>query len=420
MSFLDKLRSRIFGPPATGAGAPSDPRSHFMSEVEGILRSMPSVGTIKPDPGRFAFELRNAGKDHTFFLENIFSEMREVPPEKRAERIRAIVASVGAQENNVSWDEVQERLVPLVRPCTLFMGAVSDPTKLPIARPFAPFLVETVGIDSEQTTQYVSPATVQSWDVPVEKVFDVARANAAASFGEGDVASYDETAGYPIWHVARDDSYESSRLLLPGWLASFRSKVAGRPVAIVPERSKLIVGGDGDERCLRRLIETAVREYGSSPRAISPALYTVVDDTDQVVPLLLHGHALAHDVGVGHVQLAAAEYDKQRSTLQEQVGDDVFVANYVGLRQVDGTPIGMTTWSEDVPTLLPVADRIAFVIGPTQPNPEVFNVWWDDVARLAGAFLERDPSLNPPRCRTVGWPDRETIAKLRAASSGAS
>jgi hypothetical protein len=42
----------------------------------------------------------------------------------------------------------------------------------------------------------------------------------------------DEDAPYATWLVSSNDMYESSRLLLPGWLASFGGKVSGRPVAI--------------------------------------------------------------------------------------------------------------------------------------------------------------------------------------------
>src|SRR6185369_15379006 len=104
---------------------------------------------------------------------------------------------------------------------------------------------------------------------------------------------YDDRVDYPLWHVARDDSYESSRLLLPAWLASFAGKVKGKPVAVVPHRSCVVVGGDGDHACLRRLIEFARREYEASPRAISPALYTV-DAGGALAPLVLPGdHPLA-------------------------------------------------------------------------------------------------------------------------------
>ncbi len=138
----------MFGPSKAIADAPPDPKTAFMKEVEAILRSMPSVRLIKPDPGRSAFEVHMGDKEHTFFLENIFVEMRELSPEERAHRIRAIASTFAAEDSSaIPWEEVQPRLVPLLRASTIFTSVVADPTKRPIVRPFAPFLIETVGVD---------------------------------------------------------------------------------------------------------------------------------------------------------------------------------------------------------------------------------------------------------------------------------
>lgn len=74
-------------------------------------------------------------------------------------------------------------------------------------------------------------------------------------------------------HVARDDSYEPCRLLVPGWLASFEDKINGSPIAIVPYRSLLIAGRYRDERCLQRLIDSAEGEFEASPGRIALARY---------------------------------------------------------------------------------------------------------------------------------------------------
>src|SRR5207248_5392300 len=93
--------------------------------------------------------------------------------------------------------------------------------------------------------------------------------------------------------------------------AGFANRVAGRPVAIVPSRSRLLVGGDGNEACLRALVESAQREFMAAPRSISPALYTV-DDRDAVVPLVLPaGSALAAEVALGHVSFRSEEHTSE-------------------------------------------------------------------------------------------------------------
>jgi hypothetical protein len=416
MSFWSGVR-RFFGMGSSSESAPSKPEDHFALAMMEVVRAIPGVTSVRRSDTDFALELTTAQGNQTFFLGNMFAETREVSPDERAERVRRFVSALVAPESDLGWEQAIERLVPLLRASTIFTGVTGGAEgPVPIARPFAPFLIETVGIDSDASFQIVTSGDVERWEVSIEQVFAAAHGVAASAFQDEDVAPYDPSAPYPIWCVARDDSYESSRLLLPGWLASFEGRVKGRPVAIVPDRSKLIVGGDGDEACLKRLVETARREHQASHRSISPALYTV-GPAGNVVPLTLPpNHPLAKEVTLGHLQLALAEYGAQQKPLQDKVGGDTFVATFKGVERPDGTLTSLSTWSENVATLLPKTEEIVFVLGPGSNAPVVFGVPWTVVERIAGDHLVREPDLDPPRWRTR-WPDADTVAKLRAAAT---
>jgi hypothetical protein len=178
------------------------------------------------------------------------------------------------------------------------------------------------------------------------------------------------------------------------------------------------VGGDGDERCLRRLIESAKSEFLASPRRISPALYTI-DDVGKVVPLVLPvGHLLADEVAVGHVMMATSEYDAQRPQLQEQVGEEIFVASYKGLRADDGSVVSYTTWTKGIPSLLPLTDHVALVFDPKAEKGGFFRVTWQVLLEIAGDCLALEPDVDPPRWRTTPWPEEAVLARLRAAAIG--
>jgi hypothetical protein len=419
MGLWTKLRRLV-----AGGAASADPRTTaqelFAAEVETRMRKIPSVTSVRRKPGDFALVVFREGQAHTAFLGNVFAETRDLSPDERAHRLDRFVSSIAEWSGgDVDWEGAKEKLVPVVRASTAFISVGDDCTRSPfLARPFQPFLLETVAIDAENSFQYVTPGLVEKWGVDTDAVFAAAYRTAACHFDTRDIESYDPGAPYPIWHVARDDDYESSRLMLPGWLASFAGRVIGRPVAIIPERSKLIVGGDGDETCLRRLVETARREYEASTRAISTALYTV-DGAGTVVPLAMPpGHSLANEVALNHVLLANAEYEAQQKPLQARMGDDVFVSSYRGLRRSDGSITSITTWSEGVESLLPKAQEIAFVVDPTGKS-EVFQVPWALVERIAASYLVREPDLEPPRWRTRGWPDRAMLAQLRESASSA-
>jgi hypothetical protein len=387
----------------------------FTSEVEAALAALPTVTSVSRGPDFSLSVTTTGGQTPTMFLGNIFLETRDLGAAERRERIRRFVAVLQeTPEDAPPWTAVGDRLVPVLRAATFDQRVFDDPTARPIRRRFVPFLVEGVGIDSENSFQFINQATVAGWNVGADAVFEAARANARRCFDGSDVERHHADGPAPLWHVARDDSYESSRLLVSGWLASFTGKVVGRPVAIAPSRSKLVVGGDGDERCLRQLIDSARREYEASPRSISPGLYTV-DQAGAVVPLVLPPqHSLADEVALGHLTLAVSEYKTQQDDLQARLGEQVFVASCTGIRRNDGGVFSYTTWAKDVDALLPRAEQIAF--GESAGADAAFWVPWDAALAIVGDCLCLEPGHDPPRWRTGRWPDPATIAKLKAAA----
>jgi hypothetical protein len=316
----------------------------------------------------------------------------------------------------LSWDEVRPKLAPLLRTPSLFAPlAQLGSDKRPLARPFAPHLIECIGIDSDDGIAYASADQIGKWGVSADEAFAVAASNGAAYFTD-DVQPYDREAPYPIWHVARTDSYESSRLLVPGWLASFAGKVRGRPVAIVPSRGLLVVGGDGDDRCLQRLAATAKAEFQSAARRTSPALYTV-DDAGKVVPLVLPaGHPRAGEVALGHVMMAMSEYEEQREPLQKRLGDDVFVASYKAVQLEAGGILTYAVWSRGSVSLLPEVGEVALLVDPGVEGSEILRVPWGKLVELAGDCLTKEDGVEPPRWRATGWPDDGAMKLLREAA----
>jgi hypothetical protein len=409
--------SKLFGS-KDSQNAPASPKDVFAAEVEAILRSA-GVTDASYDREAFAFKVGPDESDWTLYLDNLFVETREVSPEARAERILSLVRDVSkGHDEATDWEDVRDRLVPVLRPCTNFIQAGFGPGKTFHGRAFAPFLLECLVVDSYSSLAYVGRDMSDEWERPLDELYETARANLAShATADVDVELFDKDAPYRLWRVSRNDSYETSRLLLPGWLASFASRVDGRPVAIAPERATLIVGGDGSTDCLRRLLDIAQRECKASPRSISPALYSV-DSSGAVVPLELPAdHPLRHDVELGHMSLAATEYETQKELLDKELGEDVFVATFAAVKNKDGSYMSYCTWAKDVPSLLPRTQQIALGDPKAQKSSKPLMAAWDDVLEGVGDCLVQEPGMNPPRWRTTRWPDESVLAALRAASA---
>jgi hypothetical protein len=412
-------RAMTFFPPPRRART-GDPRALFAAEAEAALCEALPDAKIRFVPESFSLAIDLAGDVLTFFLENSFVETREMPPDARRARVVAATLSSVCARGAERWEDVAPRLVPVLRPTSTFVTLPAEPLKLhPLARrPFAPFLVACLAVDDPATIRYLRVDQLEAWGASLDDAFAIATANLALRDTQHGVEPYDRDAAYPIFHVAVRDSYESSRLLLPGWLSAFASRVRGRPIAIVPERGQLIVTGDGDPRALERLLVTAEREFFASQRSVSAAVYTV-DDAGNVVPYVApHGHPLRAATQEAHYKFGIDQYRRQKAALDEsnaKTGENTFVATYIAVDggSAGGEPFSFAAWSRVESALLPIVDRIALQ-HPQRQEP----LWvpWRAAREIAGAYLRDEPGLDPPRVRVRGLLDADTLAKLERAS----
>ncbi len=388
--------------PGAPAKAPSTREELFTAEVE---RALVATGAkvVRRLPDEFGIVAKRGDSEFTIYLGNTFRETRDVDPAERQRRIAILVGIFPGVEGTIAWEEAAPRLVPILRPATAFLAVTSRAGALPVFhRPAAPMLLEAIAIDSPQSMQMLTRDLAQKWGVSDDEIFARARANLAAAAVA--MAPYDPEAPYPIFVVTNDDSYESSRLLLPGFLASFAGRVNGRPIAIAPDRAMLVVGGDGDPACIERMLGTAERQWSSSPRSISPALYGV-DETGALVPYHAPaGHPLAPAIELAHVKLALHEYEHQKPILQQKLGDDVFVASFSAVKTDTGELFSYCTWTRSVPSVLPRTDFVMLFDDQAEhpgPDPKTDRVPWAQVA----AHLTELPGEDPPRFRTGAWPE---------------
>lgn len=382
-----------------------DPREVLFREVEAVLRADPRVKRVTRLPDQFGLAVdRGPDNVHHTFLTNLFAETRELSPEERRKRILYFLSSIGDRHEE-GWEEVQPMLRLVLRPCTA--NAIFTPDgqlNVPMGRPAMPHLSILVVVDRPTSMAYVSEKQVEGWETTVDEVFAAAAKNLGAF--QGELELYDRRHG-PLFTLPGNDDYAASRLLVPGWLASFRGKVEGRPLAIIPERSTLFVGGDQNPELVQWLTETAQREFEKANRSISPAVYTV-DEAGQVVPYARAGaDALAHLVRRGHAILAAREYAEQKAVLDpyHQKQDlDLFVATATLMLRKDGRPFSYCVWPDGIEALLPRTDLVVVMGGePNTPSAWSHTVPFAKAQEIGGAqFRLLPPPFGPERFAVSG------------------
>ncbi|HVY31380.1 MAG TPA: hypothetical protein VHB79_32730 [Polyangiaceae bacterium] len=405
--------------PAPGGGKKS-PEAAFVEWCLAEIRKHPDVERAELGEGpSLPVSIWKRGSDgtHTMFLKNTFVETRELPPADKLAALKRLLINVERSGEKRDWHDVIDSFVPLLRAAT-FAASIRGDAPPTVTRPFVPFLSVFLGLDENERIGYTTQKELDEWGQSADTAFAHAFENmqrhvAATSANGTDVALYDEHAPYPIWHVVSNDSYETSRLVLPGYLASFRGKVAGNPIAIAPHRSLLVIAGDAEPHAIARLAHMAEKEFQASPRSVSPAVYTC-DEAGHVVPLRLPPEHPQHQlVERGHYLLALDIYGEQKTELEERFqrqSVDVFVASFM-LFENDLTKklTSASTMTQGVPTLLPETDLIVLVSDSMEP----LRVPRAVVLELLPECFAPAPEYFPPRLRVVGWPTPARLVELQ-------
>jgi hypothetical protein len=100
--------------------------------------------------------------------------------------------------------------------------------------------------------------------------------------------------------------------------------------------------------------------------------------------------------------------------------EDLFVAPFDIVREKSGREVSYATWPEGVTAWLPRAECIGFT-GKRSGARWFLIVSWEDVERICGPILGVVPTIDPPRFRTLTWPDAaqfERLAELAVIRSG--
>ncbi|HUQ06520.1 MAG TPA: hypothetical protein VM261_28650 [Kofleriaceae bacterium] len=395
-------------------------RDEFARSLAELLRADPRVTSVTLREDDFALEVQlEEGETTRLFLDNYFHESRDLPPgEREVDVLRRVSAALRPPEATPTWSAAAARVLPVLRPHGFFrLDAVVSGQKAPsvASQPFLPYLDLALVLDEPDRMSYVTLDDLASWGVDPENALVQAVENA----GRLPAPEFDEETA--LYSVDAGDTYESSRLAIPGLLASFSDRVEGRPVAIIPTRSRCVIAGDADPIALQALAEMAQQEYESSNRSLSPAVYTV-DGAGEVVPLeLAPDHPASHAVRLGHVKLALTEYGTQKETLDivhEREGTDIFVASLTGTIRHDGLPFTWTMWGEGIDSLLPAADLVRFMFEEPEGTPPStgFMVPFDRVSTILGAAFAPASGHRPVRYRVTAHPPRAMIERLRAES----
>jgi uncharacterized protein YtpQ (UPF0354 family) len=249
-------------------------REQFIEQVISVTKDKFPAATISRAEEPFAllingqlaplenlYRSANLQPDHsTTFIEQWVLEM--------------IRASEGTPDLNATFEELSERIMPVV----LRETKVADQASPMLVEPMLPGLMVAYAVDSQRSLWYISEQTFKKWKVTREEMHEralenlVARSQAIAAH-----AAQDPDGSINLILFQTMDGFDASRLLLPTLHDRLREHLGSPFVAGIPNRDILLCFRD-DEETVARLREQIDADFKKMPHPITDSLLLVTPD----------------------------------------------------------------------------------------------------------------------------------------------
>ena len=253
---------------------PEVTREQFIEQVVEVVRKR--FPLVKIGRSTEPFSLRLNGK--IVGLENLYRSavQRQDSVVHIIERwaVELIRASEGTPDRNADFDDVKDRIMPVLITEEHFDGSKGSM----IGQPLLEGLFVAYVIDGDRTIAHIPEPQFRKWDVTIDDVHERAIQNLVnISQSLAADAAQDETGQVNLILFQKGDGYDSSRLLLPTLHERLRGHLGSPFLAAIPNRDILI--------CIRHesAILASVRgqvaqDFRTMPRQITERLFLVTAD----------------------------------------------------------------------------------------------------------------------------------------------
>lgn len=304
-----------------------------------------------------------------------------------------------------TFAEARGRLYPIVAP-RIEVDSLSTASGSAATGPLGGHLSVGLVWDAGEHVIHIKNWMLRKWGVEFEAAKAVAEENLRR-----DLSKPYRTYGSGV-HVSEwGDSYDGSRVLLTDAIRAL--PLRGAPVALVADRSLLLVCGDGDEQALREMFalsnfarDTYRRPISNVPIRLSCAGW----ETFRLPP----GHPLHDELQLRRLCDEIEVYNRQREMLPTATHYPVATC-HMAQSTVSGEYATISVWVAGVDSLLPETGRISVIVPSLADKTlrvEAMRIPW---AQAVGVLQEHVVPAGhyPPRFLFRGVPGPAQMAALR-------
>lgn len=399
MGFFDRFKKT---PPS---------KDEFAQIYGKYLRDRRLVKDLQYDAEAFSFRIEGT-MSHTMNLENIYRDYCGASKDERPNVLRRYCEVMKFEEVPESWETVRGQLMPLVRPAGQYeairLGQLAEAGHTNgydnlLFRSYSEDAISLIAHDREDSMMMVNKDTVEKWGVGYDEAWQASLDNLRARSPEK-TKRLDDGVIQCLW----DDSYDSSRILLPDLLN--RSGAGLDPVIMIPSRNILLLAPANNPKAQERMVDYARESMEKHGRFVSALMYRYSGDRlARHVPSEPATARKLNDLRIGALM---PDYAQQRELLEKadkKHGRDLFHANFKVFQRKSGGLVSVATVTKNSSGTIPKADIVVFTTLRQGADPEVKFVAWDDAVAIADGCLVRDEQYYPPRYRVEGFPAQDRL-----------
>jgi uncharacterized protein YtpQ (UPF0354 family) len=249
-------------------------REQFVQKVIDVAKGrFPAAKIARADQ---PFSLRINGQVAS--LENVYRSSMLQPDQSvsliEGWMLEVIRASEGTPDHKAGFDELAERIMPVV----LREENVDSQPALMVSQPLVAGLSIAYAIDGEKSFWYIPKSTLDGWKLSIDDLHERALTNLVdRSQAIAAQAAQDPDGRISLILFQTGDGYDASRLLLPTLHERLREHLGSPFMAGIPNRDILLCFR-GDDETRDRLRAQIHKDYGQMPHPITDRLLLITQD----------------------------------------------------------------------------------------------------------------------------------------------
>lgn len=393
----------------------------FSTLIIRLARKKKITGMITFDPVKFSLAFVKNKKTIHLSLSNLQKLQLEIGKNEFESGVNHLLqATMETFEpfSVPSFDDIKERLVPLVRNRFLTDNACwgkdgpDAENRIEFHTPSDDAVI-LLGLDGQKTTAVLSKQNLEQWNVSyadaMKEAMNNLRSRTACNF---------KKIAPGVFRSSWIDDYDSSRILLPEVIES--ANVDGTPVFMIPTCNCLLVTAKENLVGQREMIEIALAVMRKERQTVSTNLYIFQDGVAiEFIPEDTEAKKKLADI---KYIIYDNDYAQQRKIIQEfNLINliDIFVAEYFLIEnKQSGETLSGCALAEGVCQLLPKTEVIALFMPSASPGefiPIPKLVKWADIAEILSDTMEKLDGY-PTRYRVWGYPTPDQFHSLKSVA----